>query len=467
MTLAFVPVAKPETVRVSSRIALLDSIAALDIPLVEREIAGRRVVFVNEPDLVREVLTVQAASFEKSEFQQRVMGMAEGSDTGLGNGMLTSSNAVNKQQRRVLGRVFSAAATERYVGDAALAARQLRDQWVDGASVELGSALMGLATRTVAKTLFSWELGDDEARVVEHLNRIGSLLGRKAEQRRAGWDDPSVIREAAAFLEQRLGALVAERRNTLAQRSPEARDVLDLLLEAQACETTAEGVTAAAAPPAGAHEKDVYAVTERQIRDEVMTLFITGSENPRNALTWTLYLLSRHPEALERIHREVDRAGVRDGELDAATLEALPFTLQVYKEALRLFPPGYAFGRRALADVKVGPLKLERETEVVISPYALHRRPSLFERATEFVPDRFKPERAKSLHAYAFLPFGAGARACIGGGFALMQGHVALAVLAGGLHFTCDSKEPLLPEPRMTLRPSGDAFVRVHHRVDA
>jgi cytochrome P450 len=441
--------ASPSAPRPSARLQLLEAVAAMDLPYVEREISDRPVVFVNDPELISLVLHAHAASFEKSEFQRRVMGVAEGSETGLGNGMLTSSNAINKAQRKLLGRIFSPAAMKRHVREVAQLTREERDGWQDGSTVELGSAFMRLSTRIVARTLFSWDLGADADRIVEDLGLIGSLLGRAAQQRRAGWEDPSVIERAGAYIEERLLSVVAERRRRGPDASREESDVIDLLLDAQA----------------HGGEVDGYVVTDRQIRDDLLTLFITGAENPRNALSWTFYLLGRHPEVAERIRGEVSAAGIAASDVTLEALQQLPYTLQVFKEALRLYPPGYAFGRRAVEDVRIGPIAVAAGTEIVVSPYALHRRPSLYDRPDEFDPTRFDKQRETARHQCAYLPFGVGPRGCIGGGYALMEGHAILAILLDSVRFTPVSDAVLLPEPRMTLRPQGPVSVVVHKDV--
>jgi len=443
--------------RRSRRLEMLDAIAAMDVPFVQREVADRPVVFVNDPELISQVLHAHAPSFEKSEFQKRVMGVAEGSETGLGNGMLTSSNAINKQQRKLLGRIFAPAVMQRHVRDVVALAIEERNRWSNGASIELGEAFMRLSTRIVARTLLSWDLGPGDERIFDDIAQIGSLLGRSAAQRRAGWDDPSLIERAGAYIEERLAALVDERRRA-GGRADGIPDVIDLLLQAQTESNAADGTGEAASA-------ESYVVTDRQIRDDLITLFITGAENPRNALTWTLYLLGRHPEVAQRVRDEVHAAGAGDGEITLETLQRLPYTMQVYKEALRLYPPGYAFGRRAIADVRIGPIDIVAGTEVVVSPYALHRRAALFERPLEFDPARFDKKRESERHPCAFLPFGVGPRGCIGGGFALMEGHTILAVLLGSLSFVLVSDATLYPEPRMTLRPGGPVAVIV--RKDA
>jgi cytochrome P450 len=450
-----------------ARLRLLDAVAATDAAVVRHDLAYRPVVFVNEPDLIREVLVTRAASFEKSQFQQRVMGGAEGSDTGLGNGMLTSTNAVNRRQRALLARVFAQPAVRRHVLDVAALTRHYRDSWAVAGTIELGTAFMDLSARIVARTLFSWDMAPEDEHLIDDLDAIGGLLGRPAVQREAGWADPSLIERPAAHIERRLLSLVAQRRRegrptggasaadgaSPADGTSQAADVLDVLLAAQAAGDGPAGH--AGEVPGQDGDDDRYVLTDQQLRDDIMTLFITGAENPRNALTWTVYLLARHPEAARRVADEVDAAGVADGYLTPESLRALPFTLQVFKESLRLYPPGYAFGRRAVEDVRIGSLALDPGDEVVISPYALHRRPSLFERPDEFLPERFGREREAAMRPYSYLPFGAGPRGCVGGGFAMLQGHVVLAVLLGGLRLGPAPEWPVLPEPRMTLRPGG------------
>jgi cytochrome P450 len=440
--------------QVPPRLQLLDAVAAVDAPLVRQDIAHRTVVFVNDPELIREVLVNRAEAFEKSEFQARVMGDAEGSDAGLGNGMLTSSNAVNRRQRALLVQVFAQPAMRRYTVDVAALARAQRDRWAGGATVELGAACTRLAAQIAARTLLSWEMAPGDDHLIDDLDEIGGLLGRSAGQRQAGWPDPSLIERPAAHIERRLISLVAQRRR---EERPEGHedDVLDVLLAAQA----------AAGPRHDPQDPDLYVLSDQQIRDDLMTMFIIGAENMRNALTWTLYLLARHPSVERRVTEEIDAAGVADGSVSPESLRALPFTLQVLKEALRLYPPGYAFGRRAVEDVRIGTLALAPGAEVVISPYALHRRPSLFTRPAQFLPDRFARDREATLTPYSYLPFGAGPRSCIGGGFALLQGQVTLAVLLGGLSFRAASGAPVTPEPRMTLRPGAPVTMLVSGRL--
>ena len=139
----------------------------------------------------------------------------------------------------------------------------------------------------------------------------------------------------------------------------------------------------------------------------------------------------------------------------------------MFKEALRLYPPRYAFGRRAIEDLHLGPLRIEKDSEVVVSPYALHRRPTLFERPEQFDPTRFEEGHASERHPCAYLPFGAGPRGSIGDGFALLQGQVVLAVLLGGWQVTPASSDPVRPEPRMTLRPAGPVRVIAHKHAAA
>src|SRR5262249_20454314 len=178
-------------------------------------------------------------------------------------------------------------------------------------------------------------------------------------------------------------------------------DLIDVLLRAQA-ETTSSSA-------------EGYVVSDQQIMDDVMTMVLTGSENPRNALSWTMYLLGEYPEVYEQARRAVLQQ-LRHAHPARAPFH-VPTVLPLLQEALRLYPPGYAFGRRAVRDLDLGAVRLPAGAEVVISPYVLHRRERYFSRPREFLPMRFAAGNDR-LPRYAYLPFGAGPRACIGGAYA-------------------------------------------------
>jgi cytochrome P450 len=250
-------------------------------------------------------------------------------------------------------------------------------------------------------------------------------------------------RQAVARLDEIVYRIIRERR---ASRRDEG-DFLSMLLLAQ-------------------DEDDGAVMTDEQVRDEVMTLLVAGHETTANALSWTLYLLARHPEARRRLEQEV--SAVLDGRPPAfEDLARLPYTLAVLKEAMRHFPPVYLLGRRALRDVPVGGDRIEKGELVMVNIHAMHRRPEYFPDPEAFRPERFLDGAEASIPRYAYLPFGAGPRVCIGNHFALMEGHLALASLAQRVQLDLPPGARVTPEALITLRPRGGLPMRVRRRAPA
>ena len=193
-------------------------------------------------------------------------------------------------------------------------------------------------------------------------------------------------------------------------------------------------------------------MTDRQLRDEVITFFAAGHETTALALTWTLYLLSRHPGIERALHDEVDRAP-GEGETTFADVEALPCTRMVIQEAMRLFPPVHSFSRVAIADDEVGGHAIRAGSVVTISPYLTHRNPRLWEDPLRFDPERFTPDRVKARHRFAYLPFGGGPRICIGRGFAMMEACVVLATIARAYRLRMAPEHRVEAHGGITLRP--------------
>jgi cytochrome P450 len=200
---------------------------------------------------------------------------------------------------------------------------------------------------------------------------------------------------------------------------------------------------------------------DKAIRDALMNLFIAGHETSGTSLAWTWSLLARHPERLARV-REEARAATRSGPLTAATSEGLPYLSQVVRESLRLYPPVHSLGRQASRDVQVGGHPLPRGAVIIVSVYLLQRRSDYFPGPAEFRPERFSNDGEASFPKYAYLPFGAGPRACIGRQFGLMQAHIIMATLASRVSFTLeDATAAPAPEMLITLRPRHGIAARV------
>jgi cytochrome P450 len=297
----------------------------------------------------------------------------------------------------------------------------------------------------VGKVLFdadvfteSDELGTAITAALEHANYVFSRIAPVPFT----WPIPrhQRTRRSLAVLRGRIQEMIDERR-----RSGEERDdFLSILLRTR--------------------DENGNPMSDEQVSDEAVTFFGAGHETTATALTWAWYLLAKHPDVYDRLRAEVDSVLVgRPPTYE--DLARLPYALQVFKETMRLYPPAYLLSRVALHDVEVGGYRIKRGTTIMLSPYAMHRRADYFPDPTGFDPDRFTPENEAKLPRYAYMPFGAGSRICIGNHFALMEGQLLLATLAQRVRLSLLARGPIATEPLVTLRPLGGVPMRVTRRA--
>ncbi|CAN5918301.1 cytochrome P450 [soil metagenome] len=391
------------------------------------------VVMLGSPALVHEVLATKHTSFVKAP------GLAVFLRPLLGGGLLTSERALHTRQRKLIAPAFAHKRISAYASTMAERSAQYASTLADGRVLDISEGIMRLTLEIVGKTLFDAEVGSDADEVGDALTtamecpmaQLGSLL-----------PIPPIVptptnlrnRRAVAKLDAVVYRIIKERRAQGGDRG----DLLSMLLETR--------------------DEGGGSMTDQQIRDESMTLFLAGHETTANALSWALYLLARNPEARARLEAEVDALGRVPSYDD---LKQLPWTLAVLKETLRLYPPAYTLARRVVEDVVIGPHLLKKHTIVIINVLGIHRRADLYPSPETFDPSRFLGEAEKQLPRCAYLPFGAGPRVCIGNHFALMEGHVVLASLLKRLRFDLVSAAPFEPEPLVTLRPKGGVTMRV------
>ncbi len=212
-----------------------------------------------------------------------------------------------------------------------------------------------------------------------------------------------------------------------------------------------------------AGESPAYLASDRQIHDELVTMLFTGSENPKNALLWALWLIAGEPAVKARMFAEID-AVLGDRPIAHGDVGRLAYTRQVFHEAVRLYPPGYAFGRRTTEPIQLGQTRIPAGCEILVSPYLLHCRAEVFPDPERFDPARFAPENEARIPRTAFLPFGAGARACIGGAFAMLQGPIVLATVRRRFDIALADSTPLEARATLTLRPRSELRLRLTAR---
>jgi cytochrome P450 len=402
-------------------------------------VGPRRLILLNAPELAHAVLVEHADDFEKPALLRRYTKPV------FGNGLLTSENEFHKRQRKLVAPAFQHRRIAAYAEVMAGYAEQLQRTWADGATTDVAQEMMRLTLWIVGKTLFDAdvlseadELGEALAVAMRSFNqRLGTLLPLPLS-----WPTPGNrrARQAIERLDATIYRMIRERR----AKGRDHGDLFSMLLQ-----TT--------------YEDDGSLMSDAQVHDEAMTLFLAGHETTANALAWCWYLLAQHPAVYERLRAEVE--GVLAGRRPTfADLASLPYTLQVFKEAMRLYPPAPVFGRRAVRPVVIGGHHLPPGAEVFISPYAMHRRPDCFPDPERFDPERFTPEAEARLPRYAYLPFGGGPRICIGNHFALMEGQIILAALAQAVTFELVAGQRVEPEPLITLRPRHGILMHVHRR---
>jgi cytochrome P450 len=406
--------------------------------IAEARIGVFKVQMVSSREYAQQVLADKAEDYSKSR------GLSLFARPMLGNGLLASEGSHHKKQRTLIAPAFHTKAIAGYAGVTADATAGLLDRLSDGAELDLPREMMRLTLDIVNRTLFHTDVSADaEAIGVAFTDASRAMMGQLSSilPLPAPWPSPHNLRMMGAVrtLDRIIYRIIRERRERIAAgESP--TDVLSVLLGMRDAESGA-------------------GMSEREVRDEAITLFLAGHETTANALSWAWYLLMQHPEAYDRLVEESARVlgGRRPGFADLPTL---PWAAAVFKEAMRLYPPAYLLGRRAIRDTMIGPYRIEKGATVFVNIWQIHRRPDYWDRAEAFRPERFLDGAERNLPKSTYLPFGGGPRICIGNHFALMEGQLILAQLAGALRFERIGDAPMIAEPLITLRPKDAFFVR-------
>ena len=361
--------------------------------------------------------------------------------TMLGDGLVTAEEGTWRRHRRIIQPVFSSRNVASFAAEMDAAAQRALHRWTGSPMVDLTSEMSALALDVVGRALFGADLVAQAPSLGREL-AAGQWLALLAAflPIPAGPGSTRVVRAAARrfgadTVQQQVEQLITRRR----EQAGDAGDLLTLL--------------------AAARDADGRGLGEREIRDEVSTFLVAGSETTAMALTWSLALLSAYPQARQRLEDEVD-AVLGDGPADP---DKLPWTSAVVSEAMRLYPPAWTLERTAVADDDVCGTPVPASSMVAVLPYLIHRNPAVWPNPAGFDPSRFLSP-AHERHRYAWIPFGGGKRGCIGAGFARQEAVLVLARLCR--HYRLDLADPALPRPRgfVTLRPAGPVRMRLVRR---
>ncbi len=401
-------------------------------PVVGFRYLNRRSLLLDGSEPIEQVLRTNNRNYLKSRNYEPVKLV-------VGEGLIVSEGEHWRRQRRLaqpaLHRKKIADLGARMVYETeGMLQRWVASGYVRGEPFDVFSEMSRLTLRIVAASLF----GSDLERHLHTITRAQDFLGPYVDSRmgaipklphRAPTPRNLRYRRALADLNGVVYTLIESRR----RNGEDGEDLLGMLL-------------------ASRDEESGEAMSEKQIRDEVMTLLIAGNETTAVALSWTWWLLGQNPEAESKLREELERVlGGRSPTFE--DLASLPYTKMVFQEAMRLYPPAWIISRRPIEDDEIAGFRVPKDTTVLISPYVTHRNPRYWEEPEVFEPERFSPERSVERPEFAYLPFGGGPRKCIGDRFAMTEGPLILATVASRYRLRLADDVPVRPHPRVTLRP--------------
>ena len=366
----------------------------------------------------------------------------------LGDGLLTSEGDFWLRQRRLAQPAFHrqklARLTETMLEEGISWVAQLRQQAKAGQPVNISQSFMDVTMRIVCRTLFGTDVQGHQLTGLSHaLERLNYIANKRivGPIRFPLWvptpDRLAFLREGA-LVDNLIYGFIEQRRAGQTTHN----DLLDMLLNAEDQDTGER-------------------MSDKQLRDECVTLFAAGHETSAVAMGWTVYLLARHPDVVLRLRNEVRTILGESGTPTTETLRLLPYTARVIQESMRLYPPAWVLSRYTLADDQFGEYTVPARSTVLLSPYLLHRDPACWPDPDRFDPDRFLPERINERHPYAYVPFGGGPRLCIGNQFALLEMQVLLALFVQNFSVELPAGYRAGTRPLITLRPKKDIYGQV------
>jgi cytochrome P450 len=432
----------------SNPILLFQHLAATYGRIAYYKLGWQHIVFINHPDFIRDILINHPQEMIKERTQRRMKIL-------LGEGLITSEGSFHMRQRRIAAPAFHRQRIAAYADVIAERAALRRASWHQGQTIDIGAEMMALALEVVARTLFNTDVTSDVLEINREVNVIMDLYNYLI-----------ALPAAEAYLYAPLPGLTRFRRARARLDAVVHRMIETHRSRAQSGDTSDEGdllsmLMASRDEEGGATDRS--GMTDDQLRDEIITIFLAGYETVANALTWTWILLAQNPEAAQRFYDELD--SVLAGRIP--TLQDLPqlrYTEMVFAESMRIYPPAWAMGRQSTTSVELGPYRFPSGTYFFFSQYITQRDPEYFPDPLRFDPERFTPEAKASRPKFAYFPFGGGGRQCIGESFAWMEGVLILATIAQQWRLTLLPDQRIDVQPKITLRPKYSIHMQVEGR---
>lgn len=391
-----------------------------------------RIVIAAKPEYARYVLLDNNKNYRKSLAYDMIKLL-------LGNGLLTSEGDFWRKQRRLAQPAFHkqklADLTAMMVRKAQGEVERIKPKAESGEYFDVAPDMTNLTLDIISEAIFSNGVEDKAELVSQQITLLNQMATEKLNapiRLPASIPTPTNLKERKSIkiLDDIIYGIIEERRKSGVSKS----DLLSMLLDARD-EDTGEGMD------------------RKQLRDEIMTIFIAGNETTANAMAWILYLLSQNPEAEEKMMKEIDEKLDAGTELNFQNVLGFQYVRQVIDEAMRLYPPAWVVGRRNYEDDEIGGYRIIKNTNVLVPIMYFHRSEKYWDEPLKFKPERFAPELRNNIDRYVYFPFGGGPRLCIGNNFAIMEMQIILIHLYRNYKFRLKPGFTVEPEPLITLRP--------------
>lgn len=448
-------------VKLGSPILLFEHLLRTYGNIAHYRFMGTPIVFINEPEYIREVLVTQASAFVKERTVRRMKVL-------LGEGLITSDDPIHMRQRKIAAPAFHRQRIAAYGDQIVACAAHQSEQFQPGQQINIAASSMSLSLEIVARTLFNTDVTDDIRRINDEVNTIMGLynfiVAFPRLEKFIHLPIPGLIkfRNSKARLDAVVDRLIREHREAAAAGEPgepgEPKDNGDLL--SMLLSSTYE-------PDPNNPGQQLERMSDAQVRDEVLTIFLAGYETVANGLAWTWYLLSQNPEVEAKLHAELDAVLGTGSNRRVPTLADYPnlrYTEQVFAESMRLYPPAWAMGRMSTREVNLGPYRIPAGAHVFFSQYIMSRTPEFYPDPLRFDPERFTPEAKAARPKFTYFPFGGGGRQCIGESFAWMEGVFSIATLASRWRMAYLGTTPPEVQAKITLRPRDPLMMQLSPR---
>jgi cytochrome P450 len=436
-------------VKLGSPILLFEHLLKTYGNIAHYKFMGTPIVFVNNPDYIREILVTQASAFVKERTVRRMKIL-------LGEGLITSDDPIHMRQRRIVAPAFHRQRIAAYGDQIVACADTQQKQWQPNQQIDIAASSMQLSLEIVARTLFNTEVTADIRSINDEVNTIMGLynfiVAFPKLENFIHLPIPGLIkfRRSKRRLDTIVDRLIREHREAGVDKG----DLLSMLLASRDEQADASG--------------QHTGMSDDQARDEVLTIFLAGYETVANGLTWTWYLLSQNPDVEARLHDELDAVlGIGDRQRlpTLADYPSLRYTEQVFAESMRLYPPAWAMGRMSTKPVTLGPYRIPPGAHFFFSQYIMGRDPQHFPDPLRFDPDRFSTENKAARPKFTYFPFGGGNRQCIGESFAWMEGVFSIATLAQRWRMTYLGTARPEVQAKITLRPKDPLMMQLTPRA--